>query len=75
MPRTSGPELVEHLFSSRPAMKVLFMSGYTDDRVTSERLSKEEFNFIQKPFTQLALASKLREILDGATKRAVVEIR
>jgi CheY-like chemotaxis protein len=69
MPRTSGPELVERLSSGRPEMKVVFMSGYTSDRITTERLSKEDFNFIQKPFTQLELARKLREVLDAATKR------
>jgi CheY-like chemotaxis protein len=82
MPRISGPELVGRLFSSRPAMKVLFMSGYTlfmsgytDERMIKEKLGKADFNFIQKPFTQMALASKLREILDGAPKRAAGKVR
>jgi CheY-like chemotaxis protein len=70
MPRISGPELVGHLFANRPAMKVLLMSGYTNDRVRREMVGKDDFNLIEKPFTQLALGSKLREVLDGATTRA-----
>src|SRR5579859_690473 len=67
MPGVSGPVLVEHLLSKRPAMKVLFMSGYTDDRITQDKVSKKAFNFIQKPFTHMALASKVREVFDKAS--------
>jgi len=65
LPGVSGPVFVEHFLSKRPGIKVLFMSGYTDDRITRDKASKEGFNFIQKPFTQAALAGKIREILDA----------
>jgi two-component system cell cycle sensor histidine kinase/response regulator CckA len=66
MPGVRGPVLVEHLLSKRPAMQVLFMSGYTDDKITQDKVNEEGFNFIHKPFTQAALAGKVREILDAA---------
>jgi PAS domain S-box-containing protein len=66
MPGVGGPALVEHLLSMQPGMKVLFMSGYTDARITHHKISEIGFHFIQKPFTQAALASKVREVLDGA---------
>ena len=62
MPRLNGPDLARRLRSSRPGMRVLFMSGY------SERLRLEldgESAFIQKPFSVDALASKIREVLDS----------
>jgi DNA-binding NtrC family response regulator len=67
MPGVGGPVLVEHLLSKKPGIKALFMSGYTDDKVTRDNVSKAGFNFIQKPFTQAALASKVRAILDRAS--------
>jgi CheY-like chemotaxis protein len=64
MPKEGGRELASSLASRRPSMKVLFMSGYTDQAVESE--------FIQKPFTPAALARKVREILEqnGETRRS-----
>ena len=56
MPKEGGRELAASLVSRRPAMKVLFMSGYTDQAIES--------GFIQKPFTPAALSSKVREILE-----------
>jgi two-component system cell cycle sensor histidine kinase/response regulator CckA len=65
MPKEGGRELAASLVPRRPAMKVLFMSGYTDQTVES--------GFIQKPFTPAALSRKVREILEGngeTTRRA-----
>jgi PAS domain S-box-containing protein len=56
MPKEGGRDLAASLVPHRPAMKVLFMSGYTDQAVES--------GFIQKPFTPAALSSKVREILE-----------
>jgi two-component system, cell cycle sensor histidine kinase and response regulator CckA len=67
MPGMSGYVLVEQLLSNRPQIKMLLMSGYTDDRITHGALSKGDFNFIQKPFSHEALAGKVREVLDGAS--------
>jgi two-component system cell cycle sensor histidine kinase/response regulator CckA len=64
MPREGGRELAASLAPRRPAMKVLFMSGYTDQATGNTPLTGES-GFIQKPFTPAALSSKVREILEG----------
>jgi len=61
----SGRELVERLVPRHPGMKVLYMSGYTNDAVLHHGIAAEDVNFIQKPFTPRALAGKVREVLDG----------
>ncbi len=65
MPELGGRELTERLLIVHPEMRVLFVSGYTDDAIVRRGVSEEEVNFLQKPFTPLALASKVREILDS----------
>jgi nitrogen-specific signal transduction histidine kinase len=64
MPQMSGPELMEKLHASYPDVKVLFMSGYTDNVVVKHGLLSEEGNFIQKPFSSALLIQKVRTILD-----------
>ena len=65
MPAMDGKELAEKLQSKRPEMKVLFMSGYTDNAVAHHGILDAGLNFIQKPFTAASLAQKVREVLDG----------
>ena len=65
MPVLGGSELVKRLTPLWPRMKVLFMSGYTDDVVTQAGIRHDEINFLEKPFTPSALARKVRDILDG----------
>jgi CheY-like chemotaxis protein len=65
MPKEGGRELAAGLTARRPAMKVLFMSGYTDQAVVNSGLLTGESAFIQKPFTPAALSRKVREILEG----------
>jgi two-component system cell cycle sensor histidine kinase/response regulator CckA len=60
----SGRELAEKAAKIRPDMKVLFMSGYTDQAVIHHGLLSAETVLLQKPFTLNALAAKLRAMLD-----------
>ncbi|HKO51312.1 MAG TPA: PAS domain S-box protein [Polyangiaceae bacterium] len=68
MPRMSGRELWERLAPLRPSMKVLFMSGYTDDAVLHHGVLSSDVSFIQKPLMPGPLIAKLREVLDCAKK-------
>jgi PAS domain S-box-containing protein len=65
MPELGGRQLAERLGRQRPQMKVLFLSGYTDDAVVRHGLMQKKVNFLQKPFSATALAQKVREVLDG----------
>ena len=65
MPGMSGREFADKLAQIRPDMKVLLMSGYTDDTITRHGALVEEVAFLQKPFTTYGLLSKVREVLDG----------
>jgi len=67
MPIMSGRQLVELLTPKRPEMKVLYMSGYTDDAIVHHGVLGQGTPFIGKPFSPEALSRKIREILDGAT--------
>ena len=64
MPELSGRELAEQAVKLRPGMKVMFMSGYTHDIILKEGVQKGTA-FLQKPFTPVELAQKVRETLDA----------
>jgi nitrogen-specific signal transduction histidine kinase/CheY-like chemotaxis protein len=66
MPGMSGVALVERLTPTRPAMKVLYMSGYTDEAVVAAGVLPQRVTFLQKPFTPDSLARKVRQVLDAA---------
>ncbi|MCR4376316.1 MAG: PAS domain S-box protein [Acidobacteria bacterium] len=65
MPGMNGRQLAERLVPARPRMKVLFMSGYTDDTIVRHGVSDAEMPFLSKPFTSVALLQKVREVLDS----------
>jgi PAS domain S-box-containing protein len=64
MPGMSGRELAETLALRHPGLKILYMSGYTDNAIVHHGVLEEGVNYIQKPFTLDALARKVREVLD-----------
>ena len=64
MPGMSGRDLEERLQPLRPEMRVIYMSGYTDDTIFHHGVLNEGTEFIQKPFSPQSLARKVREVLD-----------
>lgn len=65
MPGLSGPELFQRLSPVRPSMRVLYLSGYTDEAIVKRGVLKPGTPFLQKPFTATALSIKVRELLDA----------
>jgi two-component system cell cycle sensor histidine kinase/response regulator CckA len=67
MPRMNGRQLAERLLMLHPEMKVLYMSGYTDDPIVRQGASAATVGFLQKPITPEMLARKVRETLASGT--------
>ena len=70
MPEISGAELSKRLAARNPQMKLLFMSGYIGDDILRQGIQQQDVPFLQKPFTPLILARKVREVLDGSSVRS-----
>jgi PAS domain S-box-containing protein len=64
MPRKTGPQVAAELSAQRPELRVLYMSGHTDEAITPLALAGTETTFVQKPFTHDRLAAAVRELLD-----------
>ncbi|MEO8138114.1 MAG: response regulator [Gemmatimonadota bacterium] len=64
MPGASGPELSRRLVDQRPSLRVIYMSGYTEEAIVQHGVLIPGIAFLNKPFTSAALGQKLREVLD-----------
>ncbi|MCH8948321.1 MAG: response regulator, partial [Acidobacteria bacterium] len=73
MPKMSGHELAQQMASVRPEMKVLYVSGYTDDALGQYGVPTQDSFFLQKPFSLDTLARKMRTLLEGNTKTSKKE--
>jgi two-component system cell cycle sensor histidine kinase/response regulator CckA len=65
MPGLNGAQVADRLKASHPERRVLYMSGYTDDRISHHGVLTPGIILLSKPFTPDALARKVREALDA----------
>jgi nitrogen-specific signal transduction histidine kinase len=70
MPGANGPALAIEIRDSRPNIRTLFMSGYTEETMQQYGFSSQNAGFIQKPFSASALAKKVRQVLDAGSSTA-----
>jgi two-component system cell cycle sensor histidine kinase/response regulator CckA len=68
MPKVNGRELAEQLGKRRPDMRVLYMSGYTDNAIMNSGVLEKDVAFIQKPFTPAVMAEKVRDVLESDSR-------
>jgi two-component system, cell cycle sensor histidine kinase and response regulator CckA len=64
LPQRSGSTLASEILPTHVGMRVVYMSGYTDDAMLHHGISNHGVPFLQKPFTPEALARKVRDVLD-----------
>jgi two-component system cell cycle sensor histidine kinase/response regulator CckA len=74
MPGMNGRELAGFLSESRPEIKILYTSGYTDDRLSSHGVLEPGVALLMKPFTIEALFVAVRNVLDGKAALAVAGV-
>lgn len=64
MPQMDGPTLIREIRKTRPELKVIFISGYTEDRLREQFEAGEVIHFLSKPFTLKQLAQKVKEVIE-----------
>jgi len=65
MPEMSGKQLADEVVALSPESKVLYVSGYTDHIIANRDVLDVEVAFLEKPFSALDLARRVRQVLDG----------
>jgi two-component SAPR family response regulator len=65
MPVMGGRELAENLLEIKSNLKIVYMSGYTEDAIVHNGVLEPGTQFIQKPFTPVSLMQKVRDVLDN----------
>ncbi len=65
MPRLNGKKAYDRIVSEYPAVKALFMSGYTADMINHQGVLEKDVNFLSKPVIPSELLEKVRNVLDG----------
>ena len=73
MPEMSGPDLIRQITPLRPQMRVLYISGYTEEAMVHHGIPESGIAFLQKPFLPDSLSHKVREILDSRSTSAIGE--
>lgn len=68
MPGMSGRQLAEKLLTKRPETRIVYMTGYTDDMVVQHKVLEPGVQLLQKPFTKVDLAKKVRATLDASDR-------
>jgi two-component system response regulator DctR len=63
MPGMTGPELIDKLVTKKPELKVLFMTGYSQDVTLISKLQKSEFKALEKPFNDHVLISTIQNLV------------
>jgi DNA-binding NarL/FixJ family response regulator len=70
MPGMSGPDLIRRIQPGHPHLRVLYISGYTDEAILRHGIQASGAAFLQKPFLPDVLARKVREVLDAQQNQA-----
>jgi two-component system, cell cycle sensor histidine kinase and response regulator CckA len=71
MPGLGGRELADRLQAAQPGLRVLYMSGYTDDEVVRRGVEADRVHFLPKPFSPQVLTQRVREVLDSPSPAPV----
>ena len=65
MPKMDGPTLMEHIKELNPKMKIIFISGYTEDSFRNSLANNSQVHFLSKPFNLKELAGKVKEVMNS----------